>query len=214
MRYTQVPLEEVLPHEAPVLERRADLARERLPALVARLVPLALVLAQELHPAVGTRTTIHQLYRSAKAEDVPVLARPWSVLDMRANVHEDVVPSLVALTAPNNIAPIVVQELAPRAEPPCERLQERLVQLRVRMLCTVLRRALPELLELNPDVRVEHGFRPVDHRSVHLPAKCRLEPVYVGGLEVRHCTLEAFGVVWRRGGATPPRRTGEGGEFV
>ena len=51
MRNTQVSLEQVLPHKASFMERRAQPARERLQALVARLVPLALVLPQELHPA-------------------------------------------------------------------------------------------------------------------------------------------------------------------
>lgn len=44
MRDSQVSLEEILTHKASVLERRADLTRVRLPTLVARLVPLALVL--------------------------------------------------------------------------------------------------------------------------------------------------------------------------
>ena len=54
VRDAQVPLEKVLPHEAPVLERRTDLARERLAAFMARLVPLALVLPQELHSTTTT----------------------------------------------------------------------------------------------------------------------------------------------------------------
>ena len=52
MRDAEVSLQEILAHETSVLGRGAKPARERLPALVARLMTLALVLPKELHPAV------------------------------------------------------------------------------------------------------------------------------------------------------------------
>ena len=56
MRDTHVSFEQVLAHEAPLLKRRTDLTRIWFLAFMTRLVPLALVLPQELHPAASKRT--------------------------------------------------------------------------------------------------------------------------------------------------------------
>ena len=76
------------------------------------------------------------------------------MLDVRADVDEDVVPPLVALLAADDVAPVVFEELPTRAQPPREALQEALVELHARVPSAEIRRAPTQVLELDARVRV------------------------------------------------------------
>ena len=71
---------------------------------------------------------------------------PRPMLDMCADMDKDVVSPLVALLAPDHVAPVVFKELPARAQPPREALQERLVELRAWVALAELERALPQVL--------------------------------------------------------------------
>ena len=82
---------------------------------------------------------------------------PRPMLDMRADMYKDVVSPLVALLAARDIAPVLVQHLAPRAQPSREALQKALVQIRALVTRPVVVRTTPELLQSDAGVRVQDG---------------------------------------------------------
>ena len=82
------------------------------------------------------------------------------MLDVGADVHEDMVAPLVALRAALDVAAPLVNEHAALGEAPREGLEPRLVDVRARVVHAEGVRAAPELVELDAHVRVaDRGLR-------------------------------------------------------